>query len=204
LRPGPSGTARPAAHPEIFVLLLDVADDPALAPLLKGGAAYARELMLAVGRAADGIIVSSRRRLLAHLRAGDGDGVALEMERHLRGLHYMWRLARCRHETGGRDRTGPGSAAAIEGVLQPITVVGMRVDHRNGAPSAHLVTAADGSSRTAAVHNILNADAAKLVYGVTSSDRALRQQVGGADVNVEDDAVVGVVAARTVSDPCPL
>ena len=64
-----------------------------LAPLLTGGAAYVREVMLAVGRAADGMIVSSRRRLLAHLRAGDGDAAALEMERHLRGLLYMGRLA---------------------------------------------------------------------------------------------------------------
>lgn len=93
-----------AAHAEIFGLLAEVADDPALAPLLNGGAAYARELMLAVGRAADGMIVSSRRRLLAHLRAGNGDGAALEMERHLRGLHFMWRLGCCRHQTGGHGR----------------------------------------------------------------------------------------------------
>ncbi len=39
------------------------------------------------------MIVSSRRRLLAHLRVGDGEGAALEMERHLRGLLFMWRLA---------------------------------------------------------------------------------------------------------------
>ncbi len=68
-------------------------DDPLLAPLLTGGAGYVRELMVAVGRAADGMIVSSRRRLLAHMRAGDGEGAALEMEKHLRGLLYMWRLA---------------------------------------------------------------------------------------------------------------
>jgi DNA-binding GntR family transcriptional regulator len=77
------------AHAEIFRLLADVVDDP----LLSGGAGYVRELMLAVGRVADGIIVSSRRRLLAHLRAGDGEGAALEMEKHLRVLLYMWRLA---------------------------------------------------------------------------------------------------------------
>jgi DNA-binding GntR family transcriptional regulator len=83
-----------AAHAEIFSLLAGVVDDPLLAPLLTGGAGYVRELMLAVGRAADGMIVSSRRRrLLAHLRAGDGEGAALEMEKHLRGLLYMWRLA---------------------------------------------------------------------------------------------------------------
>ena len=39
------------------------------------------------------MIVSSRRRLLAHMRAGDGEGAALEMERRLGGLLYMWRLA---------------------------------------------------------------------------------------------------------------
>ena len=82
-----------AAHAEIFALLADVVDDPLLAPLLTRGAGYVRELMLAVGRAADGMIVNSRRRLLAHLRDGDGGGAALEMERHLRGLFYMWRLA---------------------------------------------------------------------------------------------------------------
>lgn len=90
------------AHAEIFGLLADVADDPVLAPVLRGGAGYVRELMVAVGRVADGMIVSSRWRLLAYLRAGDGEGAALEMERHLRVLHYMWRLAR---RTVGAMRT---------------------------------------------------------------------------------------------------
>src|SRR5215475_8529318 len=81
-----------AAHAEMFSLLADVAGDPLPAPLI-GGAGYMRELMLAVGPAADGMIVSSRRRLLAHLRAGDGAGAALEMEKHLRVLLYMRRLA---------------------------------------------------------------------------------------------------------------
>jgi DNA-binding GntR family transcriptional regulator len=83
-----------AAHAEIFGLLADAADDPVLAPVLRGGAGYVRELMVAVGRVADGMIISSWWRLLAHMRAGDGEGAALEMERHLRVLHYMWRLAR--------------------------------------------------------------------------------------------------------------
>jgi DNA-binding FadR family transcriptional regulator len=83
-----------AAHAEIFGLLAEVVDDPLLSSLLAGGTAYAREVMLVVGRAADGMIVSSRRRLLAYLRAGDGDAAALEMERHLRILLYMGRLAR--------------------------------------------------------------------------------------------------------------
>ncbi len=89
------------AHAEIFGLLADVADDPVLALVLRGGPGHVRELMVAVGRAADGMIVSSRRRLLAHLRAGDGEAAALEMEKHLRVLLYMSRLARspaARHE----------------------------------------------------------------------------------------------------------
>jgi GntR family transcriptional regulator, transcriptional repressor for pyruvate dehydrogenase complex len=87
-----------AAHAEIFGLLADAVDDP----LLAGGAEYMREVMVAVGRAADGMIVSSRRRLLAHLRAGDGEAAALEMERHLRGLLYMRRLARSGRQGGRR------------------------------------------------------------------------------------------------------
>jgi hypothetical protein len=85
-------TAHLAAHAEIFCLLGDVVDDPLLAPRLTGGAGHVWELMLAVERAADGMIVSSRRRL-AHLRAGDGEGTALETGRHLRGLRSMWCLA---------------------------------------------------------------------------------------------------------------
>jgi len=82
-----------AAPAEMFSLLADVVDDPLLAPLLTGGTGYMRELMLAVGRAADAMIVSSRRRLPAHPRAGDGEAAALEVQKHLRVLLSMRRLA---------------------------------------------------------------------------------------------------------------
>jgi len=48
---------------------------------------------MTVGPAADGIILSSRRRLLRELKARDADGAAREVERHLAGLHYMGRVA---------------------------------------------------------------------------------------------------------------
>jgi hypothetical protein len=48
---------------------------------------------MTVGPAADGIILSSRRRLLRQLRAWDAAGAALEMQHHLEGLRYMERLA---------------------------------------------------------------------------------------------------------------
>jgi DNA-binding GntR family transcriptional regulator len=89
----PGWERKAAAHAEIFGLLADVAGDRA-AGLSGGPAAAMRDLMLMVGPAADGMIASSRRRLLAHLSAGEADGAALEMEAHLRVLYYMWRLAR--------------------------------------------------------------------------------------------------------------
>jgi len=86
---------------------------------------------------------------------------------------------RLRSSEAWLNRRNPlASDVAVEGVLQPVTLVGMRIDHRNGAPSAHLLTAADGSSRTTAVHKILGVDAADLVYDIGSSDRLFRQQIG--------------------------
>jgi DNA-binding FadR family transcriptional regulator len=58
-----------------------------------------------VGPAANGMIISAHRRLLAHLRAGDADGAARELAGHLAALHYMWRLA-------GAERTTGAAAAA--------------------------------------------------------------------------------------------
>ena len=57
-------------------------------------------LMVTVVPAADGIILGSRRRLLAQLRAGEAGGVAREIERHLGGLLWMRRLSRSSAWTG--------------------------------------------------------------------------------------------------------
>jgi GntR family transcriptional repressor for pyruvate dehydrogenase complex len=86
--------SKAAAHAGIFSLLAQVADDIVSVRVLSACAGFMHELMLVVGPAADGMIISSRRRLLAHMRAGDADGAALEIEEHLRSLDYMWRLAR--------------------------------------------------------------------------------------------------------------
>jgi DNA-binding FadR family transcriptional regulator len=93
----PAGLAwglRAAAHVQIFNLLADVAGDhpvPALVLTEAVGTVY--DLMVTVGPTADGMTRSSRRRLLALIRAGDADGAEAEMERHLRGLRFMARLA---------------------------------------------------------------------------------------------------------------
>lgn len=81
------------AHVQIFNLLADViADRPGPAMLMSATVGAIHDLMITVGPAADGIILSSRRRLLDLIRVGDADGAAAEMEQHLRRLHFMWRL----------------------------------------------------------------------------------------------------------------
>lgn len=81
-----------AAHAEIFNVLAGGVNDPVVASALSGGAMLAYDFMVAAGRGVAGMIVGSRRRLLAHLLAGDAEAAALEMEQHLRVLHYLWRL----------------------------------------------------------------------------------------------------------------
>jgi len=89
------------AHAQILNLLADViTDHPVPALLLNRAVGAIHDLMLTVGPAADGIVLSSRRRLLDLIRAGDADGAAAEMEQHLRRLQFMWRLSRS-SEPGG-------------------------------------------------------------------------------------------------------
>ena len=45
--------------------------------------------MVTAGPAADDIIASSRRRLLALIRARDADGAGREMEQHVEGLSWV-------------------------------------------------------------------------------------------------------------------
>jgi DNA-binding FadR family transcriptional regulator len=85
-------------HVQVFNLLADVIADRPVPPVLLTQAVH--DLMLAVGPAADGIILFSRRRLLELIRVGDADGAAAEMEQHLRRLRLMWRLSRS-SERGG-------------------------------------------------------------------------------------------------------
>jgi WhiB family redox-sensing transcriptional regulator len=81
-----------AAHADIFRLLAAAAGYPAAAG--HGGAEHIGEVMRAAGPAANGMITGSRQRLLHYLRAGDADSAAVEMETHLKALHFMRRLAR--------------------------------------------------------------------------------------------------------------
>jgi DNA-binding GntR family transcriptional regulator len=77
------------AYAEIVNLLADAAADPVLALLARTLPGHLYELIVTVGPAADDIIVSSRRRLLALIRARDADGAGREMEQHLEGLSWI-------------------------------------------------------------------------------------------------------------------
>lgn len=89
----PDWGRKATAHAELFNVLAGLTGDFDLALLVSSAAGQLHDLVLRVGPAADGIILSSRRRLLRQLRAWDADGAAREMEHHLKGLHYMGRLA---------------------------------------------------------------------------------------------------------------
>lgn len=80
------------AHAEFFGLLADAADQPVLAQTLNCGAGLAHHLMLAAGPTAGAITAGSRRRLLALLSAGDPEGAASEIEKHLTTLRFLGRL----------------------------------------------------------------------------------------------------------------
>ena len=90
----PDWERKAAAHAELFTMLGDLTGDCDLAQLVSSAAGRLQDLVLTVGPAADGIILSSRRRLLRDLRVWDADAAAREVERHLGGLHYMGRVAR--------------------------------------------------------------------------------------------------------------
>ena len=82
------------AHAELFTMLGELTGDCDLARLVSSAAGWLQDLFMTVGPVADGIILSSRCRLLRELRAGNADGAACEVGRLLGGLHFMGRVAR--------------------------------------------------------------------------------------------------------------
>ena len=92
------------AHGELFTMLGDLTDDCDLARLVSSAAGRLEDLVMAVGPAADGIILSSHRRLLRKLRAWDADGAAREVERHLEVLHFIGRVVACGADSGRLSR----------------------------------------------------------------------------------------------------
>jgi hypothetical protein len=89
----PDWGRKAAAHAEIFNVLADMAPDRGTRVLLNRGTGFGYALLTAAGRAADGMTASSRDRFLSCLHLEEWEDAALEMEKHLRALRFMWRLA---------------------------------------------------------------------------------------------------------------
>jgi DNA-binding FadR family transcriptional regulator len=103
------------AHAEMVNVLADSAADPVLVLLVRNVPGQLYDLMVTAGPTADGIIASSRRRLLALIRARDADGAGREMEQHLEGLSSIAerrRVAHSRSVRQGRDRFPSRAAGA--------------------------------------------------------------------------------------------
>ncbi|MFF1416120.1 hypothetical protein [Streptomyces sp. NPDC058280] len=66
---------------------------------------------------------------------------------------------------------------AVEGVLQPLTVVPLAVAHEDGHPDCALLIAADGSSRISAVHELLDYAPSRIAYEWGADDRKLRSEI---------------------------
>jgi GntR family transcriptional regulator, transcriptional repressor for pyruvate dehydrogenase complex len=92
------------AHAELFTMLGDLTGDCDLARLVSSATERLQDLFMMVGPAADGIILSSRRRLLRELRAWDADGAAREVERHLGVLHFIGCVVACGADSGRISR----------------------------------------------------------------------------------------------------
>ena len=99
--------AAATADDEIFGLLAETAGDPGVAGVLRLGSNMVRDLAAAAGPLADGIISNSNQRLLAHVRAADADAAEQEVEKLLRCLHVMWRLARADKRAALTPDAGP-------------------------------------------------------------------------------------------------
>jgi hypothetical protein len=69
------------------------------------------------------------------------------------------------------------TSVAEHGVLMPITVVPMTVMHDDDSAAVTILTAVDGSSRTAGAHRNLGLSPYEVLYEFTNSDREYRRRI---------------------------
>jgi FCD domain len=95
---------RVAAHGQVLTLLAAAAGDSVVAAILGSGAEHLRDLAIGAGPESAGIMVNSHRRLLTHMRAGNADAAAAEIEGLFRALHVMHPHQPLRRACAGRLR----------------------------------------------------------------------------------------------------
>ena len=110
---------RAAAHGQVLTLLAAAAGDSVVTAVLSTGAEHLRDLAIGAGPEAAGMIASSHRRLLAHIRIGDARAAAAETEGLFRALHVMRRDNRCDGYASPRPHgvLDPGHSRAVGGAV---------------------------------------------------------------------------------------
>lgn len=101
-----------AGHAASIGMLGDSTGDPALVRLAGDAAGWTYDVALALGPSADGIFRNAHRRLLGHLRAGDPEAAADEVENHMRTLCFLKRLFRV--PLGAAEASRGGAAATFD------------------------------------------------------------------------------------------
>lgn len=91
--------------------------------------------------------------------------------------HLLWSLNRSESWLRGNNRD-IGPKVKADGVLQPLTLVLLRVEHQDGEQDRVLLTSADGSSRTAWCHHFLGLTPEAVVYELPDDERAYRTLLG--------------------------
>lgn len=94
-----------------------------------------------------------------------------------------------------------------EGILRPLTVLGVQASFRSGEDTIGMVTSDDGSSRTSSAHRILGVDPDDVLYRYTRNDRAFRRFVGDLRQRLEHGAPpseADLKAARALIAPAEI
>ncbi|MEV0266935.1 hypothetical protein AB0I49_37130 [Streptomyces sp. NPDC050617] len=101
---------------------------------------------------------------------------AAELEMHVQTPTVL--AQRLENAKGRLVRENPlAQDIAVEGVLQPLTVVPLAVTHNNDHPDCAMLIAADGSSRISAVHELLGYAPSKIAYEWGADPRKLRGEI---------------------------
>ena len=97
---------------------------------------------------------------------------------------------------------------ARQGVMLPITACVMRIVHTDGINDAPVVSAADGSSRMAASHKLLNITPDDVVYRLPADERRFRKMIDDIltpyGMPVEDVSEEELVLLRALQIPATL
>jgi hypothetical protein len=78
-------------------------------------------------------------------------------------------------------------AITQDGVREELTLVALTITHKDGTPGATVLSAADGSSRTASGYSLLGLNPTEVVYRLAGDDRRFRRYLGDVRLLLERD-----------------